>query len=326
MRILVTGGSGFIGTALVPRLLSLGHEVVVLTRKSSRVAPGIAVASWDPATGKFQRDVLAGVDAVVHLAGAGIADKRWTNSRRAAILNSRVDSTRLLVSAMQEAGTPPQVFVSASAIGFYGDTGDDVHDETSGSGDGFAAEVCRAWEASATVRGPAGAAEAASAAASTAEAASATAAGVPTRTAFLRFGTVLDPAGGALARMLPLFRLGLGGRLGSGRQWMSCISREDAIAAIVEALGNEALNGPVNVVAPDPIRNADFTRALASGLGKRVGPPVPGLALRAVYGRMAKELLLGSSRVVPRVLTEAGFEFRHPDIVAYLEQLHSGRQ
>ncbi|MFP4509939.1 MAG: NAD-dependent epimerase/dehydratase family protein, partial [Spirochaetaceae bacterium] len=164
MRILVTGGSGFIGTALVARLQSLGHEVLVLTRDLNRVAPGIEAASWDPAAGKIQRDVLSGVEAVIHLAGAGIADKRWSASRRAAILNSRVDSTQLLVSAMRESERPPRVFLSASATGFYGDTGEDICDETSRSGEGFAAEVCRAWEAAAATAGsPGGVAEAAAA-------------------------------------------------------------------------------------------------------------------------------------------------------------------
>lgn len=301
MHTIISGGTGFIGSRLVEQLRLAGHDVTVLTRSPQRVPDGIHAVEWNPESGDLDPRALSAVDAVVHLAGAGIADARWTRGRRAAILNSRVDGTRLLVSALRESRAKPGVIISASAVGYYGDTGEQISDETAPTGEGFAAEVCRAWEAEADA-----------------------AVGIAGRVVRMRFGTVLDPAGGALSRMLPLFRFGLGGRLGSGRQWMSCISMDDAVAAIAESLENQTLRGPVNVVAPEPLRNIEFTRALASGLGKRVGPPAPGLALRIVFGQMAGELLLGSSRVEPEALRAAGFRFRHPDIAAYLER-HQGR-
>lgn len=297
MHTIITGGTGFIGSRLVEQLRLAGHVITVLTRSPQRVPDGIHAVEWNPESGDLDPRALSAVDAVVHLAGAGIADARWTSGRRAAILNSRVDGTRLLVSALREGGAKPAVFISASAVGYYGDTGEQISDETAPTGEGFAAEVCRAWEAEADA-----------------------AVGIAGRVVRMRFGTVLDPAGGAISRMLPLFRFGLGGRLGSGRQWMSCISLDDAVSAVAEAISNHALQGPVNVVAPEPIRNSEFTRALASGLGKRVGPPVPGIALRVAFGQMAGELLLGSSRVVPGALEATGFVFKHPDVATYLEK------
>ncbi len=301
MHTIISGGTGFIGSRLVDHMRSSGHDITVLTRSPQRVPEGVHAVEWHPESGDLDPRALSAVDAVVHLAGAGIADARWSRGRRAAILNSRVDGTRLLISVLKKAGVRPAAFLSASAVGYYGDAGEQLCDEDAPAGEGFAADVCRAWEAEACA-----------------------AAEIADRVVLLRFGTVLDPSGGALSRMLPLFRFGLGGRLGSGKQWMSCISREDAVAAIAESLENQTLRGPVNVVAPEPLRNIEFTRALASGLGKRVGPPAPGLALRIVFGQMAGELLLGSSRVEPEALRAAGFRFRHPDIAAYLER-HQGR-
>jgi uncharacterized protein (TIGR01777 family) len=247
---------------------------------------------WDPAAGTLDPADLAGVDGVVHLAGAGIGDRRWSPARRREIVTSRVRSTEVLARALAAMASPPTVLVNASAVGIYGDRGDEQLTEASALGTGFLAELCRAWEAATEP---------------------ASAAGV--RVVRLRSGVVLAAHGGALARQLPLFRLGVGGRLGSGRQWMSWITLRDESAAILRALDDAALEGPVNAAAPVPVTNRDFTRALGSALHRPVVAAVPRAALTIALGAgVAKEVVLASQRVLPAKLEEIGFSFRDPEI------------
>jgi len=289
MRILVSGSGGFVGGRLCAWLPGRGHDVVRLVR---RAANGPGEIAWDPAAGVLDAATLAGVDAVVHLAGAGIADARWTSERRRELVGSRVRSTRLLARAIAACPSPPRVFVSASAVGWYGDRGDAPLDETSAPGTGFLAELAQAWEGAA-----------------------APAAGAGVRVAHPRIGVVLDVAGGALARMLPLFRAGLGGPLGSGRQWWSWITLRDLTAAILHAIEHDAVNGAFNAVAPQPCTNAAFTRALGRALGRPARLPAPAFALRLALGRdMADEVLLASQRLAPRVLERTGFPFADPGL------------
>jgi uncharacterized protein (TIGR01777 family) len=294
MKIVVAGASGLVGTALVAALQRDGHVVHRLVRRAAKTADEI---TWDPARGEIDRRRIDGVDAVVNLAGENLGAGRWTEARRGRIFRSRIDATRTLVAAMLGVATRPTVFLSASAVGFYGDRGDDVVTESSGPGRGFLPEVCQAWEGAAQRAEEAG-----------------------VRTVRLRFGVVLAAEGGALAKMLPLFRLGLGGPLGSGRQWMSWISLEDAVGAIRHALRDERVRGPVNVVAPGPVKNADFTRELARAVRRPAFLPAPAWALRFVLGKgMADEALLGSTRAEPRVLERTGYAFRHPTLAAALQ-------
>lgn len=303
MRIAVTGATGFVGRRLCARLLADGHVVVALTRdreRAARVLPARAeIADWEPERGGVTAAVLDGVDAVMHLAGAGVADGRWTEHRKTLILRSRVEGTRALVTALAALAPErrPRVLLSASAIGFYGDHGDTVVDEDAEAGTGFLAEVCQAWER---------------------EARAAEALGV--RTVRVRIGIVLGAGGGALARMLPLFRLGIGGRLGSGRQWMSWIHLDDLVALWLFALEHDEIHGPLNAVAPRPVTNADFTRMLGAALGTPAIVPVPAVALRLALGEMA-DVLLGGQRVHPCVAERHGFRFPHPDLPAALTDL-----
>ena len=287
-RIVVAGASGLLGTALVYFLLTQGHEVVRLVR---RAPSGPGEASWNPARGELSPAIVSGADAVVNLSGENVGAGRWSPDRREAILRSRVDATRTLVAAMKAAERPPEVFVSASAVGFYGERGDEVLTEDAAIGSGFLPEVCLAWETHADVAARAG-----------------------IRTALLRFGVVLTPAGGALAKMLPLFRLAAGGRVGSGRQWMSWIGRDDALGAVYHAIMTASCRGPVNVCAPGAVTNAGFTRELASALGRPAMFPVPTFVLRAIFGQMADETLLASTRAEPAALQASGFIFRHAEV------------
>ncbi|MEY2733386.1 MAG: hypothetical protein RL340_445, partial [Gemmatimonadota bacterium] len=283
-RIAVTGASGFVGAALVPFLTTGGHEVRGIGRGA-----GSAVR-WDPARGTLDAAGLEGVDTVIHLAGENVG-RRWTATRRREIVESRVRGTRLLAETCARLATKPEVLVSASAIGIYGVRGDEWLDESSATGDDFLAEVGRAWEdATAPARD----------------------AGI--RVVHLRIGIVLNPAGGALAKMLLPFQLGVGGRLGSGRQWMSWISREDLVGAIHHVLQTPAVQGPVNAVAPAPVTNAEFTRTLARVLRRPALAPVPAVALRALFGEMAQGTVLASQRVRPTVLEASGFRFAHPTL------------
>jgi uncharacterized protein (TIGR01777 family) len=299
MDIAVTGSTGLIGTALVEQLRSGGHHVVRLVRPGGgSTGPDDDTAEWDPVTGTIDLGALEGLDGVVHLAGAGIADSRWTAAQKDLILSSRRLGTTLLSTTLAATARPPAVLLSGSAIGYYGDTGDTATDETGGAGDDFPARVCQVWEGCT---------------------AAASDAGIPV--AHLRTGIVLDAHGGALAKQLPFFRFGLGGRSGSGRQFQSWITLRDEVGAIVFLLeraagarGGEgdAITGPVNLVAPEPVRNAEF----ASTLGRVLHRPttiIPMIGPRALYGReLADSLLLTSQRIVPGVLAAAGYEFEDP--------------
>ncbi|MFD9598214.1 TIGR01777 family oxidoreductase [Kitasatospora sp. NPDC059973] len=293
MRIAVTGSTGLIGSTLVRSLLADGHEVVRLVRHRSRTGPrpdGTTAIGWNPLLGQVDRAGLAGVEAVVHLAGAGVGDRRWTDAYKREIRESRVLGTETLAVAIAELDKPPRVFVSASAVGYYGQTGDRVIDEDSPAGDDFLAEVCVEWEASARPAERAG-----------------------IRVVHPRTGLVLSAAGGAGGRLFPLFRLGLGGRLGDGRQYWSFISLADEVAALRFLIDRDDLSGAFNLSAPEPVTNAELTAALGRVLKRPTPFPVPEAALKTVLGELAVEVT-GSHRVVPRRLLEAGFRFEHPDV------------
>jgi uncharacterized protein (TIGR01777 family) len=292
-KILVSGSFGLIGSALLPALKASGYEVLCLGRgQSSNGRIG-----WDPAR-PLAPELVSGFDAVIHLAGESIAS-RWTESKKKAIRDSRVLGTRHLAEALARAASPPRVLISASAIGFYGDRDDEIlREDSSSGGRGFLPEVCREWEAAA---GPA------------------VQAGI--RTAFLRTGIVLSADGGALKQMLPPFRMGLGGKIGSGRQWMSWIDLCDEIGAIRHILTNESLRGPVNSVSPHPVTNAEFTKTMASVLSRPAIFPMPAFAARLVFGQMGDELLLGSQRVEPAKLLASGYAFQKPDLRLALSEI-----
>lgn len=294
MKVAVTGSHGLIGRRLLAELRSAGHEAVRIVRGASA---GEAAVRWDPDGGTIEADRLAGVDAVVHLAGVAIFDHRWTAAHKAAVMDSRVRGTTLLAETIAGLDPRPAVLLSGSAVGYYGNRDDELLTETSASGSGFLAEVCRRWEAAT---------------------AAAEAAGI--RVAHLRTGIVQARGGGALQTQLPLFRLGLGGRLGRGRQWFSWISLDDEVAAILHALGDERIAGPVNLVAPEAVTNAEFTATLARVLHRPAVLAVPPFALDAVFGReMAHEMLLASQRVTPDVLRRTGYTWRHPTLEGALQ-------
>lgn len=287
MRVAITGSHGLIGTALRSRLRAGGHEVVPVVRG----APTAGEIGWDPAAGRLDPGDLKGVDAVVNLAGAGIGDKRWTDDYKRVVLDSRTMSTTLLAGALASADDGPRVLLSGSAVGFYGDRGDEQLDERSGRGRGFLSDVAAAWEATT---------------------ADAEAAGV--RTVHLRTGIVLAPKGGALGKMLPLFKLGLGGRFGSGQQWMSWISLADEVGAIVHLLDSD-VTGPVNLAAPSPVRNAELADTIGRVLHRPTVIPVPAFGPKLLLGdERAGELLLEGQRVHPGVLAADGFTFAHPTL------------
>jgi uncharacterized protein len=286
MKIAVTGTTGFIGSALVPALRLDGHEVVRLVRRSATAPDEVA---WDPRVGAVDLDLLAGVDGLVHLAGAGVGDHRWTDAYKAEILESRVQGTRTIAHLAAVLKPRPRVLVSASAIGFYGDTGDRAVDESSPRGDGFLADVVEAWEASAD---------------------EARAAGV--RVVHPRSGLVMARGGGAFGRLLPIVRLGLGGRLGSGQQYWSFVSLVDEVRALAFLLSSD-LAGPVNLTAPTPVTNADLTRELGRQLHRPTLFAVPSVAVKLALGEFSTEVL-SSSRVLPRALESAGFAFNHPTV------------
>ncbi len=288
-RIAVTGASGLIGTALVGYLKSQGHTVQRLVRRPAVSAEEI---TWDPIAGTVDMDALAGVDAVIHLAGAGVSDKRWTKKYKSEILNSRLLGTTTIAKAV--AIVKPQVFISASAIGWYGESGNRAVVETDRVGDDFLAAVCREWESAADLAGD-------------------------VRTVKLRTGLVLDPTGGALGKMLPIFRFGLGGKLSNGKQWWSWITLHDQIRAIAFLL-EDKISGPVNLTSPNPVTNSEFTAGLARAMHRPALFPVPAFALKVVLGGFSSEVL-GSKKVMPQALTEAGFTFDYPHISSALEKL-----
>ena len=285
-RILVSGASGPIGAALLPSLKAQGSAVTCLVRGS---ATGKDQILWDPSR-PLSPDSVSGFDAVIHLAGESIVG-RWTDAKKRRILDSRAQGTGHLAEAAAKAAQPPRVFISASAVGFYGNRGDEILREDSPSGTGFAAEVCRQWEAATQPAANAG-----------------------IRTAQLRIGVVMSADGGALPKMLPAFRLGLGGRLGNGRQWWTWVSVRDVVGAIHHVLNNESLSGPVNTVAPIPVTNTEFTSILASVLNRLAIFPLPAFAVRLIFGEMGEELFLGSQRVEPAKLAATGYQFQHPDL------------
>jgi uncharacterized protein (TIGR01777 family) len=302
MKIGITGASGFIGTPLVASLRQQGHEVVRFVRGRADAADE---RGWDPASRRLDPQAVADLDAVIHLAGAGVADKRWTPAYKKLILDSRVDGTTAVATALAEAHGAagqgaatqgPRVLLSASGVGWYGDTGDRLTDETGPAGQGFLAEVCQQWEAST---------------------APAEAAGM--RVAHLRTGIVLSSSGGALGKQLPIFKLGAGAPLGSGRQWNSWISLRDEIAAITHLLTADVA-GPVNLVGPAPVTNRAFTKALGKALHRPTLPvPVPGFALTAALGEFAAEGVLIGQRLLPQVLQRSGFSFADSDLAGALQ-------
>ena len=288
-RIAITGASGLIGSALVGHLKSEGHTVQRLVRRAT-VSPD--EIQWDPKTGYVDIEALRGVDAVIHLAGAGVGDKRWTKRYKSEILNSRLLGTTAIANAVAE--VKPQVFISASAIGWYGDSGNRAVVESDSVGNDFLAAVCREWEAAADLAGD-------------------------VRTVKIRTGLVLDPTGGALGRMLPLFRFGLGGKLGSGKQWWSWITLHDLVRAIVFALENP-ISGPVNLTTPNPVTNQEFTAALARAMNRPALFPAPAIALKIALGGFSSEIL-GSKKVMPNALSDAGFLWDYPHITNALTAL-----
>ncbi|MGQ0722011.1 MAG: TIGR01777 family oxidoreductase [Candidatus Eiseniibacteriota bacterium] len=295
MRVLVSGSSGLVGAALARELARGGHEVGRLLRGGAGASTGEGVA-WDPRAG-VDPAALSGWDAVVHLAGKNLACL-WTPAAQHEIRRSRVEGTRRLAEALARAEDGPRTLLCASGVGWYGSRGEEALDEDSTPGTGWLGDLCREWEAAADPARSAG-----------------------LRVAHLRFGIVLAREGGALAKMLPPFRLGLGGRIGGGRQWMSWVTRDDAVRAALFALEAKDLAGPLNVVAPQPVTNADFTAALGRALGRPTPFPVPAFLLSVLPGGMAKEMLLASQRASPARLTGRGFMFRHARLDAALDGL-----
>lgn len=284
MDVLLSGASGLVGRSLTPFLTTGGHRVRRLVRHAPQSDDEFF---WNPKSGELDPKALQGVDAVVHLAGENIAAQRWSDAQKERIRKSRVVGTRHLVAAIRALPQKPKAFICASAVGIFGNRADEVLDEGSEPGTGFLAEVCKAWEAEAQ--------------------------GIPdVRCVQLRFGVILSPAGGALAKMLLPFRLGAGGRIGSGRQWMSWIALDDAVGAIHHALNSEQLRGPVHAVAPQPVTNAEYTRTLGRVLNRPAILPIPAFAARLAFGELGDELLLASQRVQPQRLKETGYSFAQP--------------
>jgi len=296
MRVLISGASGLVGTELARALRDHGHTVGRLVRPGGKADAGDI--PWDPMSASVDIAPMESTDAFVHLSGASIGEGRWTAARKAILRSSRVDSTRVLVDAITRLRQKPRVFACASAIGFYGDRSDEILTESSECGTDFLALVARDWEA---------------------EAMRAEHSGI--RTVRLRYGVILSEAGGALPRMVTPFRFGIGGRFGSGRQWMSWITLDDAIEITRLAVENDGLSGPVNVVGPNPVRNAEFTRILANTLHRPAIFPAPAFLLRFLLGEMADPLLLSSQRVGPEKLLAINYAFRFSDLAATLRAL-----
>jgi uncharacterized protein (TIGR01777 family) len=294
--VLVTGSHGFIGGALIPRLRADGHRVLRLVRGETE---GVDDVRWDPDADTIDAARLEGVGAVVHLAGAGIGDKKWTPERKQLILESRTRGTGLLARTLAELTDKPAVLVSGSAIGYYGNRGDEVLTEESGPGHDFTAEVVQAWEASTQAAEDAG-----------------------IRVVKIRSGIVLAPHGGVLKRLLLPFKLGLGGRVGSGQQYMSWISLDDEIGAIAHAIGSDALRGPVNLTAPNPVTNAEFTRALGNAVHRPTLIPTPLAPLKVVYGsELVQSLLVDGQRVSSAKLLSDGYDFHHHELDLALDAI-----
>ena len=293
MRVLMTGASGLVGTALAAELRAAGATVNRFVRPGTVAAAGDV--AWNPETGEMNLAAAEGADVVVNLAGASIGGGRWTPKRKSLLRSSRVDLTERLVAGLGRLKKPPAILVSASAIGYYGDRGEESLTEASASGQGFLATISRDWEVAAMRAEEFG-----------------------IRTVTARFGIVLAKNGGALPRMLTPFKMGVGGRIGSGKQWMSWVALDDVVGAIRFAIADTSVRGPINVVAPTPARNAEFTRVLARVLRRPAIFPAPAFALRLMLGEMADALLLSSQRVVPQKLSERGFRFQYADLEAAL--------
>ncbi|MFM7845916.1 MAG: TIGR01777 family oxidoreductase [Planctomycetota bacterium] len=299
MKILVSGASGMVGQALIPFLTSGGHQVVQLVRGKGPARPAsggstaaaVTTVNWDPDRGTIDLAALEGIDAVVHLGGAGIADRRWTPAYKELIKTSREVSTRVLSEALAKLKTPTQVFVCASAIGMYQDEGDKWIDEQSKPSNSYLGQVCQVWEGATKAAADRG-----------------------IRVVNLRIGVVLSARGGALAKMLLPFKLGAGGNLGSGRQYMSWVAIDDVLGVILHAIQTESLRGPVNVVSPQPVTNADYTKTLGRVLGRPTIFPMPAFAARLAFGEMADALLLASQRIKPSRLIESNYKFRYPEL------------
>lgn len=298
MKIIVTGASGLVGTALIPALKAKGHEVLRLVRSAPDKSAG--EVGWNPEQGTIDAEGLEGIDAAIHLAGENVAEGRWTDEKKQRIRESRAKGTRLLSETLARLKQKPHTLVSASATGFYGDRGDEVLTEQSASGDDFLSEVCREWELATQP---------------------AAAAGI--RVANLRFGVILTAKGGALKKMLTPFKLGVGGKLGSGEQYMSWVALEDAVGAILFVLETETLRGPVNVVSPQPVTNLEFTKTLGRALSRPTIFAVPKFAARLAFGEVADALLLSSARVEPLRLKEAGYKFQYPTLEATMHHIIS---
>ena len=294
MKIVISGASGLIGTPFVTRLRGKGHEVVRLVRR----APARGEAQWDPKAGVLDPAILEGADAVIHLSGAGIGDKRWTDAYKREVLESRTLSTSLLARTIATLERKPRVFLSGSAIGIYGARDDEALNESSAHGTGFLADVCEQWEAAAAPASDAG-----------------------VRTVFLRTGIVLSPQGGALKKLLAVFKIGIGGRFGSGKQWQSWISLDDELGAI-EFLLDAPVSGPVNLTAPQPVTNAEFTRVLARVVKRPAVLPIPSFGPKLLLGaELADALLFTGQRVLPNVLTTNGYVFAHATLEDALRAL-----
>jgi uncharacterized protein len=288
MNILITGASGLIGSELASFLIKQKHHVIRLVRKPQAAADEVR---WDPAAGVLDAEPLEGLDAVVHLAGENISGGRWTAEKKRRIRESRIQGTRFLSQSLSRLFDPPKVLVSVSAVGYYGDHGEEILDEESNKGSGFLAEVCSEWEhatAQAVIRG--------------------------IRVVTPRLGMVLSATGGALAQMLPVFRLGIGGRIGNGSQYLSWITLEDVAGILDHAIRNESLHGPVNAVTPNPVTNREFASTLGRVLSKPAIFALPAFAARLAFGKMADEVLLASARVLPMQLKQTGYEFRYPEL------------
>jgi uncharacterized protein (TIGR01777 family) len=289
MRVMIAGASGLIGTSLIPHLRHGGHEVLRLVRREPR-APD--ERGWDPPTGRVQDSAMDGVDAIVNLCGVGIADRRWSDARKQVIKDSRVEPTEVLASAAVAHRIP--ALINASGINYYGATGDRAVDETAPLGTGFLAEVCGDWEVATA------------------------AATESSRVVLLRTGAVLSPSGGMLGKLRPLFKVMLGGRIGTGRQYLPWISLDDEVGAIAFLLEHPEVSGPVNLAAPEQVTNARFTEALGHAVHRPTPIPVPAAALRALLGEMAEEMVLTGPRAVPAVLERAGYQFQHPTLAEAL--------
>jgi uncharacterized protein (TIGR01777 family) len=296
MKILVSGSHGLVGKALVRSLVEDGHEVVRLVRGEH--AFGAAEVEWRPDQGFIDAQHLEGIHGVVHLAGESIASGRWSAEKKKAIRESRVKGTALLSDALARLSRPPSVFLSASAIGYYGNRGDELLTEKSAAGNDFLSSVCREWEAATRAAAEKG-----------------------IRTVLTRFGIILDAKEGALGKMLPPFRMGVGGRVGDGKQWMSWIALDDVVNGLKFLIQDESIQGPVNFVAPEPVRNAEFTKTLGRVLSRPTIFPIPAFGVRLAFGEMADALLLSSQRVEPSVLEDKGYEFRWPTLEPALRHL-----